>query len=127
MTPDWTERHRAFVRAAALEPKVERIFVNAAIKKALCREAKEAINPNSRKIAVDFGQVDPSLGEVMVPVAEFYKRCECPPDGSCMCGRRGKATVSIGKQRNGPAGVDVDLTFISKYARFEDRSERSEY
>ena len=42
----------------------------------LCREAKEAINPNSRKIAVDFGQVDPSLGEVMVPVSEFYKRCE---------------------------------------------------
>ena len=58
---------------------------------------------------------------------EFYKRCDCPPDGPCMCGRRGKATVSIGKQRNGPAGVDVDLTFISKYARFEDRSERSEY
>jgi hypothetical protein len=42
----------------------------------LCREAKEAINPNSRKIAVDFGQVDPALGEVMVPVAEFYKQCE---------------------------------------------------
>jgi molecular chaperone DnaK (HSP70) len=41
----------------------------------LCREAKEAITPNSRKIAVDFGQVDPSLGEVMVPVAEFYERC----------------------------------------------------
>jgi molecular chaperone DnaK (HSP70) len=42
----------------------------------LCREAKEAITPNSRKIVVDFGQVDPSLGEVMVPVTEFYKRCE---------------------------------------------------
>jgi replicative DNA helicase len=57
---------------------------------------------------------------------EFYKRCECPPDGECMCGRRGKATVSIGKQRNGPTG-DINLTFISKYARFEDRSDRSEY
>lgn len=57
---------------------------------------------------------------------EFYKKCECPPDGNCMCGRRGKATVSIGKQRNGPTG-DFDLTFISKYARFEDRSDRSEY
>jgi replicative DNA helicase len=57
---------------------------------------------------------------------EFYKRCECPPDGHCICGRRGKATVSIGKQRNGPAGVDVDLTFISKYARFENRTERQE-
>ena len=42
----------------------------------LCREAKEGINPNSRKIAVDFGQVDPSLGAVMVPVARFYEACE---------------------------------------------------
>ena len=28
------------IRAAAQEPSVQRIFVNAAIKKALCREAK---------------------------------------------------------------------------------------
>ncbi len=41
----------------------------------LCREAKEAITPNSRKIVVDFGQVDPALGEAMVPVMEFYDRC----------------------------------------------------
>lgn len=36
----WTPRHLEVIRAAALEPRVERIFVNAAIKKALCREAK---------------------------------------------------------------------------------------
>ena len=42
----------------------------------LCREAKEGINPNSRKIAVDFGQVDPSLGAVMVPVPCFYEACD---------------------------------------------------
>ncbi len=42
----------------------------------LCREAKESINANSRKIAVDFGQLDPSRGEVMVPVARFYDTCE---------------------------------------------------
>jgi len=41
----------------------------------LCREAKESINPNSRKIVVDFGQVDPERGEVMVPVAAFYEQC----------------------------------------------------
>ena len=58
---------------------------------------------------------------------EFYKRCECPFDGPCICGRRGKATINIGKQRNGPAGVDVELTFIHKYARFEDRSERPDF
>lgn len=57
---------------------------------------------------------------------EFYKRCECPPDGQCMCGRRGKATIVIGKQRNGPTG-EVNLTFLNRYARFEDRSDREEF
>lgn len=36
----WTPTHLPVIRAAAMEPSVERIFVNAAIKKALCREAK---------------------------------------------------------------------------------------
>jgi penicillin-insensitive murein endopeptidase len=36
----WTPSHLLVIRAAAQQPQVERIFVNAAIKKALCREAK---------------------------------------------------------------------------------------
>ena len=35
----WTHRHTALIRTAAQEPVVVRILVNAAIKKALCREA----------------------------------------------------------------------------------------
>src|SRR6516164_5714136 len=35
----WTPAHLAVIRAAAEDPQVERIFVNAAIKKALCRDA----------------------------------------------------------------------------------------
>jgi penicillin-insensitive murein endopeptidase len=35
----WTPDHTAVIKAAAQDPKVERIIVNAAIKKALCREA----------------------------------------------------------------------------------------
>jgi len=35
----WTPNHLTVIRAAAQEPSVQRIFVNAAIKKALCREA----------------------------------------------------------------------------------------
>jgi penicillin-insensitive murein DD-endopeptidase len=35
----WTPAHLALIKTAAQEPEVERIFVNAAIKKALCREA----------------------------------------------------------------------------------------
>ncbi len=37
----WTSAHFALIKTAAQDPAVERIFVNAAIKKALCREAGE--------------------------------------------------------------------------------------
>ena len=36
----WTQGHGAVINAAAAQPEVERIFVNAAIKKALCRAYK---------------------------------------------------------------------------------------
>jgi penicillin-insensitive murein endopeptidase len=35
----WTHKHAALIRTAAQDPVVVRILVNAAIKKALCREA----------------------------------------------------------------------------------------
>jgi penicillin-insensitive murein endopeptidase len=35
----WTPAHVGIIKTAAREPEVERIFVNAAIKKALCRDA----------------------------------------------------------------------------------------
>jgi penicillin-insensitive murein endopeptidase len=35
----WTPAHTALIKAAAQDPEVARMFVNAAIKKALCREA----------------------------------------------------------------------------------------
>ncbi len=35
----WTPQHTAIIKAAAQEPEVERILVNAAIKKQLCKEA----------------------------------------------------------------------------------------
>jgi replicative DNA helicase len=55
---------------------------------------------------------------------EVYNRCECPPDGDCLCERRGKAEVIIGKQRNGPIGK-VDLTYINRFTRFENAEKRS--
>jgi len=55
---------------------------------------------------------------------EVYNKCECPYDGDCLCGQRGKAEVIIGKQRNGPIGK-VDLTFINRYTRFENAEKRT--
>jgi hypothetical protein len=42
---------------------------------ALCREAKEAITPNSRKITVDLGLLDPALGQVTVSALDFFAAC----------------------------------------------------
>jgi penicillin-insensitive murein endopeptidase len=68
----WTPTHLSVIRAAAQEPTVERIFVNAAIKKALCREAKG-----------DRGwlaKVRPMYGHHY----HFHIRIKCPPgSGEC--------------------------------------------
>src|SRR3954467_8676342 len=66
----WTPSHLAVIRAAALEPTVQRIFVNAAIKKALCREAKGDRNWLSK--------VRPMYGHDY----HFHIRIKCPPGAS---------------------------------------------
>src|SRR5215471_19892254 len=40
-----------------------------------CRRQKEALHPNSRRIAVDLDVVGDDKGQVMIPVADFYERC----------------------------------------------------
>jgi len=42
----------------------------------LCRTAKENLNPNSRRMGIDAEHVIPGVGEVVVPIAEFYARCQ---------------------------------------------------
>ena len=68
----WTPQHLAVIRDAALEPSVQRIFVNAAIKKALCREAK-----GDRSW---LHKVRPWYGHDY----HFHIRMRCPP-GSSQC------------------------------------------
>jgi penicillin-insensitive murein DD-endopeptidase len=68
----WTPAHLAVIRAAAKDPQVARIFVNAAIKKALCRDA-----------GTDrgwLGKVQPWWGHDF----HFHVRLVCPSDsGEC--------------------------------------------
>ncbi len=40
-----------------------------------CREKKESLNPNSRRVTVDLGRVRETWKEVSIPVDEFYDRC----------------------------------------------------
>lgn len=40
-----------------------------------CREAKEALNPNSRRITLDLERVRTGLGAVTIAVADYYEQC----------------------------------------------------
>ncbi len=68
----FTPGHLVVIRAAAQEPAVQRIFVNAAIKKALCREAK-----GDRSW---LHKIRPMYGHDY----HFHIRIKCPP-GSREC------------------------------------------
>jgi penicillin-insensitive murein endopeptidase len=64
----WTSGHAAVIKAAARDPHVERIFVNAAIKKALCRDT----DPDRDWMT----KVRPYWGHDY----HFHVRLYCPPD-----------------------------------------------
>src|SRR3981081_1231951 len=72
----WTPMHLPVIRGAAQEPSVERIFVNAAIKKALCREAKGDRGWLSK--------VRPMWGHDY----HFHIRIKCPPGSGGECERQ---------------------------------------
>jgi actin-like ATPase involved in cell morphogenesis len=40
-----------------------------------CREKKEALSPNTRKISIDLERVHPELEQVTFPVDQYYERC----------------------------------------------------
>ncbi|MBF9233819.1 penicillin-insensitive murein endopeptidase [Microvirga alba] len=68
----WTPQHTALIRTAAKEPEVARIFVNPAIKKALCREAGDDRSWLTK--------VRPMFGHNY----HFHIRIACPQgDGEC--------------------------------------------
>jgi penicillin-insensitive murein endopeptidase len=67
----WTPRQAAIIQAAAEEPEVERIFVNAAIKKALCETAHG--EPWMNKVRAYWGHN-----------YHFHVRIACPP-GETSC------------------------------------------
>jgi penicillin-insensitive murein endopeptidase len=66
----WTRGHVAVLRAAAMDPGVQRIFVNPAIKRALCRAAAGA---------PWLGKLRPERGHD----SHFHVRLLCPGGSSC--------------------------------------------
>ena len=69
-TGAWTDGHLAVLRTAAMDPGVQRIFVNPAIKRAACRAA--AGEPW-------LGKLRPERGHH----SHFHVRMSCPPGSPC--------------------------------------------
>jgi len=40
-----------------------------------CREKKESLNPNTRKVTIDFERVRTGMNEITIPVDVFYEQC----------------------------------------------------
>jgi penicillin-insensitive murein DD-endopeptidase len=65
----WTPAHIAFIRTAAEQPEVERVLVNAAIKKELCRVKSTKDEAWMSKVRPWYGHAD-----------HIHVRLKCPPD-----------------------------------------------
>lgn len=94
VTKNWTASHRALLKAAASDRRVDRIFVAAAVKLEMCKTAKASDKAWMQKIR---------------PVAghdtHFHVRLKCPPGASsCETQKPTAATLS-----NGGNGCDDTL------------------
>lgn len=89
VTGNWTQRHRALLRAAASDPRIDRIFVAAAVKIEMCKTATAADKKWLQKIR---------------PVAghdtHFHVRLKCPK-GARLCETQKPTVSDLSKGGNG--------------------------
>ena len=103
VTANWTPRHQALLRAAASDPRIDRIFVAAAVKIEMCKTATPADKKWLQKIR-------PIAGHD----THFHVRLKCPK-GASLCQTQ-KPTVS--ELSKGGNGCDaVSYTHLDVYKR----------
>ncbi len=89
VTENWTKRHRALLKAAASDPRVDRIFVAAAVKIEICKTAKSSDKDWLQKIR---------------PVAghdtHFHVRLKCPK-GARLCKTQSPTVDELSKGGDG--------------------------
>ena len=94
VTENWSPRHHALLQLAASDPRVDRIFVAAAVKIEMCKTAKAADKKWLQKIR---------------PVAghdtHFHVRLKCP-EGARLCETQ---KPSVSELSNGGDGCDESL------------------
>ena len=96
VTSNWTAAHRALMRAAALDPRVDRIFVAAAVKIEMCKTAK-------RKDKDWLQKIRPIAGHD----THFHVRLKCPK-GARLCESQKPTVADLSKGGN---GCDDTLTY----------------
>lgn len=93
---NWTPSHAALIRAAAADPRVDRIFVAAAVKIDMCRKARPSDKAWLQKIRPMWGHN-----------YHFHVRLKCPA-GSPGCERQ---TPTVSQLSKGGDGCDATLNW----------------
>ncbi|MDE3079389.1 MAG: penicillin-insensitive murein endopeptidase [Paracoccaceae bacterium] len=94
VTGAFTPATAAILKHAAADPRVDRIFVAAAIKKALCKTAQPADTPWLQKLRPWYGHED-----------HFHVRLKCPADETTCQPQR----PTVAELSHGGNGCDADL------------------
>jgi penicillin-insensitive murein endopeptidase len=89
VTKNWTSRHQAVMRAAALDPRVDRIFVAAAVKIEMCKTA-------TRKDKDWLQKIRPVAGHE----THFHVRLKCPK-GARLCETQKPTVAELSKGGDG--------------------------
>ncbi|MBA3911524.1 MAG: penicillin-insensitive murein endopeptidase [Rhodobacter sp.] len=96
VTGNWTKTHRRLLQEAALDPRVDRIFVAAAVKIEMCKTARASDKKWLQKIR-------PAAGHD----THFHVRLKCP-EGARLCETQTPTVAELSK--NGD-GCDETLTW----------------
>ncbi|WP_426035064.1 penicillin-insensitive murein endopeptidase [Cypionkella sp. TWP1-2-1b2] len=96
VTANWTPRHAALLKAAASDPRIDRIFVAAAVKIEMCKTAKRSDKKWLQKIR-------PIAGHD----THFHVRLKCPK-GATLCETQ---SPTVSELSNGGDGCDDTLAW----------------
>jgi penicillin-insensitive murein endopeptidase len=96
VTANWTPRHAALLKAAASDPRIDRIFVAAAVKIEMCKAAKRSDKKWLQKIR-------PIAGHD----THFHVRLKCPK-GATLCETQ---SPTVSELSNGGDGCDDTLAW----------------
>jgi molecular chaperone DnaK (HSP70) len=92
-----------------------------------CRRQKEALHPNSRRIAVDLEVIGEGKGQVMIPVADYYERCRPLIDETIQAANKLACRTELDALYITGGGSELPLVARMLREEFGRKVKRSEY